>query len=129
MLKGDSALPYGLWYRCFLLLASLLVRTFHLICFSFEIEHVCTPIWIPIVAGIVSTGSKLVESASDLVPQSVPRPLAKGGVAIVGGLIIFGLVQKVGCGRLSVRLHACCGACVDVCLHARNHAFLDAAYR
>jgi hypothetical protein len=41
----------------------------------------------------------MVNTAADWVPASVPRPVAKGGVALVGGLIVFGLVQKVGWPR------------------------------
>lgn len=37
----------------------------------------------------------VVETASDLVPESVPRPVAKGGVAVAGGIIAFWLLQKV----------------------------------
>jgi hypothetical protein len=39
-----------------------------------------------------------VDSASDLVPASVPRPVAKGGVAVVGVMLAFWLLQKVGPG-------------------------------
>ena len=47
-------------------------------------------------AGVITAGTRLVEQASDFVPASVPRPVAKGGVALLGGLFVFGLVQKVG---------------------------------
>lgn len=43
----------------------------------------------------MDVGRNLVDSASDLVPSSVPRPVAKGGVAVAGVLIVFWLMQKV----------------------------------
>jgi hypothetical protein len=43
----------------------------------------------------ISVGKGLVDSASELVPESVPRPVAKGGVAVAGGLVAFWLLQKV----------------------------------
>jgi hypothetical protein len=36
-----------------------------------------------------------VDAVVDYVPSSVPRGVAKGGVFVVGGLVIFGLIQKV----------------------------------
>jgi hypothetical protein len=45
--------------------------------------------------GFVSTGSKLVDKASSLVPESVPRPVAKAGIAVFGALFVWGLIQKV----------------------------------
>jgi hypothetical protein len=41
----------------------------------------------------------VVDAAADLVPESVPRPVAKGGVAVAGGMIAFWLLQKV-CVRM-----------------------------
>jgi len=43
----------------------------------------------------LSIGRGLVDSASDLVPASVPRPVAKGGVAVFGVMVVFWLLQKV----------------------------------
>jgi len=43
----------------------------------------------------IDVGKGLVESAANLVPESVPRPMAKGGVALAGGIIAFWLLQKV----------------------------------
>ena len=45
--------------------------------------------------GILNTANGLVDKASDLVPESVPRPAAKLGVGIAGGVIVFWLLQKV----------------------------------
>ncbi len=39
--------------------------------------------------------SSAVDSVADLVPESVPRPVAKGGVAVVGALVAFGLLKQV----------------------------------
>jgi len=36
-----------------------------------------------------------VESAASLVPESVPRGVAKGGVAVAGALVVFWILQKV----------------------------------
>jgi hypothetical protein len=44
---------------------------------------------------VVRVGRGLVDSASELVPESVPRPVAKGGVALVGVMLAFWLLQKV----------------------------------
>ena len=46
-------------------------------------------------AAAIDVGKGLVESAANLVPESVPRPMAKGGVALAGGIIAFWLLQKV----------------------------------
>ena len=65
-------------------------------------------------AGLVSAGGKLLESASNLVPQSVPRPVAKGGVAVVGVFLIFGLLQKVRCFRRPCMVTYCtCAVAVN----------------
>jgi hypothetical protein len=45
---------------------------------------------------VVKIVDSAVTSLADLVPGSVPRPAAKTGVAVVGGLLLFTLVQKVG---------------------------------
>jgi hypothetical protein len=45
--------------------------------------------------GALEISSNLVNSAADLVPASVPRGVAKGGVAVLGGLVVLGLLQKV----------------------------------
>jgi hypothetical protein len=47
-------------------------------------------------ADVISAGQGFVESASNLVPESVPRPVAKGGVAVATGLVAFWILQKVG---------------------------------
>jgi len=52
-------------------------------------------LWRQSSSGVLSTGNKLVDSATSLVPTSIPRPVAKGGVAALGGLILLGLVQQV----------------------------------
>ena len=49
-------------------------------------------------------GRGFVNSASDLVPASVPRPVAKGGVAVAGVMIAFWLMQKVLSTLLTVAL-------------------------
>lgn len=54
------------------------------------------------IDGIVTAGTKLVENASQLVPSSIPRPVAKAGVAIAGGVFIFGLVQQVLSGFITL---------------------------
>jgi hypothetical protein len=43
----------------------------------------------------VGTGSKVAESLASVIPESVPRPVAKAGVVGVVGIIGFWLVQKV----------------------------------
>jgi hypothetical protein len=40
-------------------------------------------------------GGGLVEAAADFVPPSVPRPVAKAGVALAGAGVAFWLLQKV----------------------------------
>lgn len=47
------------------------------------------------IQGAVDTGSKLVDQVTEFVPDSVPRPVARTGVAVGGGLIAFWLLQKV----------------------------------
>lgn len=36
-----------------------------------------------------------MDSAAEFVPESVPRSLAKGGVAVAGALVAFWILQKV----------------------------------
>ncbi|GBF96177.1 hypothetical protein Rsub_08925 [Raphidocelis subcapitata] len=52
----------------------------------------------------LTVGRGFVDSASALVPESVPRPLAKGGVAALGVLLAFWLLQKVLSTLLTVAL-------------------------
>lgn len=59
-----------------------------------------------LVTGVIEMGKGLVESAADLVPQSVPRPVAKGGVALGGALVAFWILQKV-CSHATAVFHAC----------------------
>jgi hypothetical protein len=46
-------------------------------------------------ADALEVGGNLVESAASLVPDSVPRGVAKGGVAVAGVLVAFWVLQKV----------------------------------
>ncbi|KXZ54872.1 hypothetical protein GPECTOR_4g944 [Gonium pectorale] len=54
------------------------------------------------IAGAIKTASGLVDKATDLVPDSVPRPAAKAGVTIAGimfaisGVITLALFAGVG---------------------------------
>lgn len=43
----------------------------------------------------LKVGGGLVDAASDLVPSSVPRPVAKAGVALAGAGVAFWVLQKV----------------------------------
>jgi hypothetical protein len=45
-------------------------------------------------AGAIKTANGLVDKATDLVPESVPRGTAKAGVAIAGVMFVFWLLQK-----------------------------------
>mmetsp|Transcript_19913 Transcript_19913/g.55497 ORF Transcript_19913/g.55497 Transcript_19913/m.55497 type:complete len:128 (+) Transcript_19913:246-629(+) len=45
-----------------------------------------------------------VETVAGFVPSSVPRGIAKGGVYALGGLLVFGLIQKVLSGLLTLAL-------------------------
>lgn len=47
-------------------------------------------------AGLVNAASGLVDSAASFVPENVPRPAAKTGVAVAGVLVTFWLLQKAG---------------------------------
>eukprot|EP00878_Enallax_costatus_P043448 GHUV01051431.1.p1 GENE.GHUV01051431.1~~GHUV01051431.1.p1 ORF type:complete len:161 (-),score=23.61 GHUV01051431.1:73-555(-) len=53
----------------------------------------------------ISVGQGFVDSAAEFVPESVPRPVAKGGVAVAGVLVAFWILQKV------CRQVACVNAC------------------
>uniref|UniRef100_A0A7R9VET0 Uncharacterized protein n=1 Tax=Chlamydomonas euryale TaxID=1486919 RepID=A0A7R9VET0_9CHLO len=55
-----------------------------------------------IVSTAITTGTKLIDSAADFVPQSVPRSVAKGGVALLGFVFVFGLIQKVISGFVTL---------------------------
>lgn len=46
-------------------------------------------------ADALEVGGNLVESAANLVPDSVPRGVAKAGVAGAGVLVAFWVLQKV----------------------------------
>jgi hypothetical protein len=48
-----------------------------------------------VTPAVISAGQGFVESASNLVPENVPRPVAKGGVAVATGLVAFWVLQKV----------------------------------
>ncbi len=61
------------------------------------------------VAEAIETGKGLVESAANLVPADVPRPVAKGGVALAGGIIAFWLLQKVSSGGVLLQAVAKAG--------------------
>lgn len=52
----------------------------------------------------LDVGKGLVDSAANLVPESVPRPVAKTGVAVVGGLIAFTILQKLISTVLTIAL-------------------------
>ena len=54
--------------------------------------------------GVLSVGKGFVDSAADLVPDSVPRPVARGGVAVAGAVVAFWLLQKVVSTLLTVAL-------------------------
>lgn len=43
----------------------------------------------------MKVGGGIVDAAADLVPESVPRPVAKAGVALAGAGVAFWLLQKV----------------------------------
>lgn len=52
----------------------------------------------------LEVGGNLVESAASLVPDSVPRGVAKGGVAVAGVLVAFWVLQKLVSTVLTVAL-------------------------
>ncbi|GAX73982.1 hypothetical protein CEUSTIGMA_g1432.t1 [Chlamydomonas eustigma] len=58
------------------------------------------------LTGFVSAGSKLVDSASSLVPESVPRPVAKAGITVLGILLVLGLIQKLISGFITMLILA-----------------------
>lgn len=45
--------------------------------------------------GVVDLGRSTVDTVASWVPESVPRPVAKGGVAVVGGLVIWTILTKI----------------------------------
>jgi hypothetical protein len=49
----------------------------------------------PGCAGLVGTGSKVADSLASVIPESVPRSVAKAGVVGIVGILGFWLVQKV----------------------------------
>ncbi|GFR50406.1 hypothetical protein Agub_g12623 [Astrephomene gubernaculifera] len=59
-----------------------------------------------VVAGAIKAASGLVDKATELVPESVPRPAAKAGVTIAGVMFVFWLLQKVISGVLTLALFA-----------------------
>lgn len=59
----------------------------------------------------------MVNSAANLVPDSVPRGVAKGGVAVAGALVAFWVLQKVGVGSL-VATTVICGQGLPLAFHA-----------
>lgn len=50
-------------------------------------------------AAAAKVAAGFVDTAAGWVPDSVPRSAAKVGVAVVGALIVFSIVQKVGAGQ------------------------------
>ena len=53
-------------------------------------------------AGVVKTGDNLADGATDALAGG-PRPLVKGAVVVIGGLLLWSLVKKVrasGCSAL-----------------------------
>eukprot|EP00879_Flechtneria_rotunda_P015376 GHRR01016075.1.p1 GENE.GHRR01016075.1~~GHRR01016075.1.p1 ORF type:complete len:163 (+),score=48.14 GHRR01016075.1:268-756(+) len=56
------------------------------------------------VADAIQTGKGFVESAANLVPESVPRPVAKGGVAVAGVILAFWVLQKLVSTVLTIAL-------------------------
>eukprot|EP00879_Flechtneria_rotunda_P001202 GHRR01001349.1.p1 GENE.GHRR01001349.1~~GHRR01001349.1.p1 ORF type:complete len:154 (+),score=41.52 GHRR01001349.1:415-876(+) len=52
----------------------------------------------------IQTGKGFVESAANLVPESVPRPVAKGGVAVAGVILAFWVLQKLVSTVLTIAL-------------------------
>lgn len=61
----------------------------------------------PSCTGIVAAGNKLVDSGASLVPESVPRPVARAGVTVAMSLFAFGVLKQV---RHETRLAAACPA-------------------
>eukprot|EP00197_Chlamydomonas_leiostraca_P013786 CAMPEP_0202866150 /NCGR_PEP_ID=MMETSP1391-20130828/7229_1 /ASSEMBLY_ACC=CAM_ASM_000867 /TAXON_ID=1034604 /ORGANISM="Chlamydomonas leiostraca, Strain SAG 11-49" /LENGTH=161 /DNA_ID=CAMNT_0049546073 /DNA_START=150 /DNA_END=635 /DNA_ORIENTATION=- len=51
---------------------------------------------------IVDTVVGVVDSVASLVPESVPRPVARGGVALAGTLLVFGLLKQVISGIVTL---------------------------
>ncbi|GLC41585.1 hypothetical protein PLESTB_000699400 [Pleodorina starrii] len=59
-----------------------------------------------LVSDAIKAASGLVDKATELVPESVPRPAAKTGVTIAGIMFIFWLLQKVISGVVTLALFA-----------------------
>ncbi|EFJ48606.1 hypothetical protein VOLCADRAFT_104657 [Volvox carteri f. nagariensis] len=59
-----------------------------------------------VVSGAIKAANGLVDKATDLVPETVPRPAARAGVAIASVMFIFWLLQKVISGVLTLALFA-----------------------
>uniref|UniRef100_A0A383W2U3 Uncharacterized protein n=1 Tax=Tetradesmus obliquus TaxID=3088 RepID=A0A383W2U3_TETOB len=53
---------------------------------------------------VISAGQGFVESASNMVPENVPRPVAKTGVAVATGLVAFWVLQKLVSTVLTIAL-------------------------
>lgn len=47
------------------------------------------------ISTALSAATAAVDAATSLVPESVPRPLAKGGIAAVGVLLLVSFVGKL----------------------------------
>ncbi|PNH08545.1 hypothetical protein TSOC_004892 [Tetrabaena socialis] len=47
------------------------------------------------LSGVVKSVSGMVDKATDMVPESVPRPAAKAGVALAGVMVVFWVVSGV----------------------------------
>jgi hypothetical protein len=69
-------------------------------------------------AAAAKMAAGFVDTAAGWVPDSVPRPVAKAGVAVVGGLIVLSIVQKVGgvggvdrCHARGLQRHGSCVIC------------------
>ncbi|GIL82788.1 hypothetical protein Vretimale_8349 [Volvox reticuliferus] len=58
------------------------------------------------MSGAIKAASGLVDKATDLVPESVPRPAARAGVAIAGVMFVFWMLQKVISGVLTLAIFA-----------------------
>jgi hypothetical protein len=56
----------------------------------------------PLVDTVVGTGKQGLKVATDLVPDAVPRPIARGGVIAVTGLIAVSVVKSILSTALSL---------------------------
>jgi len=61
------------------------------------------------LSSAVSMAKSAVDVAADMLPESVPRPVARGGVAVVGSLILLTIVQKVLSGVFTLAVLAALG--------------------